>query len=917
MRFNYCTYRIAIDRICPIQFIWDILCCRHWLFLACFMLLAFFCYAPACTGESTKLDKVILQLKWRHQFQFAGYYAAVENGYYKDAGLDVTIVEAQPGVDPSVAVLAGKADFGVAGSTLAILREKGNPIVVLAAIFQHSPLVIMMKDDGAIADIHSLVGKKVMIEPLSAEVMTYLQIENINTDSLTILPHTFNIKDLIDGKVDAMTAYTTTEPYHFRKLKIPYKLLDPHTCGIDFYGDCLFTTEKQIRLHPERVKAFREASLRGWKYAMDHPEDLITIIRQKYNRKLSREQLQYEAMEMRSLINPNIIEIGYMNRARWQHILDTYKKAGQISSDISLKDFIYATSPSTSPLRQKLYYTAVILLTLLAAGIGITAMRFRKLNSILKNEIELRDHAEQELKETRNILEAAFDQSPAGIIIADAPDGRLRHFNKAARQILGSPGDQTTVGVGIKQFTPGEQLLYPDGTKVKPEEGPLARAILHGESCSKEFISNNGDHEQRLVWAKAAPVRDDQGIIKAGIAVVLDITERKKAQLALQESEKRFKTMADTAPILLWMSGPGGLCTYFNSRWLEFTGRMLEQELGNGWSECLHPEDRQHCLYARAKAFSARQPFVIEYRLRHNSGGFRWILDSGVPRFNADGDFLGYIGTGTDITGRKIAEDELQASEIRFRQIAENACDMVWEVDASGMYTYCSSVVKHILGYSASELIGHKHFYDLFPLDEKEALKTAVMTAFQRMEPIRGFVNPCIHQNGKIIFIETSGVPILSENGKLIGYRGTDTDITDRKIAENELLEREQFLRQAEHISRIGGWKADPKTQKIFWTEGIRYILELPADYQPTLEEWVKFFAPEYVPHVKDTINLSIKQCSEFVVEAEAITATGKRFWAEIRGTVQTDNTKCPQIMGTFQDITDHKLTEDFLKGVL
>jgi len=892
------------------------MCCRSRLLPVCFMLLTFFFQTtPACIGESQKPDKVILQLKWKHQFQFAGYYAALENGYYREAGLDVTIIEAQSGVDPAEAVLSGKADFGVAGSSLALLRDKGKPVVVLAAIFQHSPLVIMMKDDGTVADVRSLAGKRVMIEPLSAEVMTYLELENVKSDSMTILPHSFDVNDLIENKVDAMTVYTTTEPYRLRKLKIPYKLLEPRSCGIDFYGDCLFTTENQIKLHTERVKAFREASLRGWKYAMDHPEDVMAIIRQKYNRRLSREQLQFEAVEMRSLINPNIIEIGYMNRARWQHIVDTYKKAGQITSDIELKDFIYATAPFS--FRQKPYYAAMTFLVLLALGIGITAMRFRRLNLILKREIELRDHAEKELKDTRNILEAAFEQSPAGIIIADAPDGSIRYFNKAARQILGSAEDETVVGIGGKQFTPGEQLLYPDGTKVKPEERPLVRAILHGESCSKEFISRKGSSEQRVIWTKAAPVVDDMGVIQAGIAVVLDITERKKAQLALQESERRFKTMADTAPILLWMSGPGGLCTYFNRRWLEFTGRSLEDELSSGWSDCIHPEDHQQCLYARTKALNARQPFVIEYRLRHNSGEYRWIMDSGVPRFNADGGFLGYIGTGTDITDRKIAEDELRESEVRFRQVAENACDMVWEVDASGMYTYCSSVVKHILGYSNSELVGHKHFYDLFAPEVREELKTAALTAFKRLDPVRNFVNPCIHKNGKTVFMETSGVPVLNENGMLIGYRGTDTDVTERKLAEKELHEREQFLRQAEHISRIGGWKVNTLTKSLFWTEGIRNILELPADYHPAMEEWFKFFAPEYVLQVKETIHKSMKHSSEFVIEAEAVTATGRRFWAEIRGSTQIDSMEGPQIMGTFQDITDHKLTEDFLKGGL
>ncbi len=785
MRSNRCIAPIAIKQKSHIQFVWDWRRCIHWLWLAYFI---FTSYNVVCADEHGKLDKVTLQLKWRHQFQFAGYYAAIENGYYREAGLEVTLIEAKPGLDPAEAVLNGKADFGIAGSSLALLRDKGNPVVVLAAIFQHSPLAIMMKDEGAVADINSLNGKKVMIEPLAAEVMAYLQLENVKTDSMTIVPHTFNIKDLLEDKVDAMTVYTTTEPYHLRKLKIPYRLFKPISCGIDFYGDCLFTTETQIKLHPERVKAFREASLRGWKYAMNHPEDIITVIRQKYNRRLSREQLQFEAIEMRSLIRPVMVEIGYMNSTRWQHIVDTYKKTGQISADIPLDDFIYTIA--AVPFRQKLYFAAIIVLALLSIVIGFISMYFKKFNSILKHEIALRNHAEQELQETKNILEAAFDQSPAGIIIADAPDGKVRHLNKTARQILCTHDDEALVGMDLKSFTPSEQLLYLNGTKVKPEEGPLARAILYGEHSSKEFICRQtAGNEQRIVWTNAAPVVDENGIIKAGIAVVLDITERKKAQLALQESEKRFQTMADTAPILLWMSGIDGLCTYFNRRWLEFTGRKLQEVLGNGWSESVHPEDHQHCLYIYARALNTRQPFCAEYRLRHKSGKYRWIMSSGVPRFNANGDFFGYIGTGTDIT--------------------------------------------------------------------------------------------------------------------------------ERKIAEVELWESEQFLRQAEQISRIGGWKAHTKTRRVFWTQGIRHILELPANYQPALEEWFKFFVPEYIPQVKAALYKSMKHGSAFIIEAEAVTATGKRFWAEIRGGTQTGNSDGKQIMGTFQDITDHKLTEDFLKGGL
>jgi PAS domain S-box-containing protein len=130
---------------------------------------------------------------------------------------------------------------------------------------------------------------------------------------------------------------------------------------------------------------------------------------------------------------------------------------------------------------------------------------------------------------------------------------------------------------------------------------------------------------------------------------------REKAQV-LRESESRFRSMADNSPVMIWMSGPDRKCEYFNKPWLNFTGRTLEQELGDGWVEGVHPEDRQHCLRVYTESFDARRPFEMEYRLRHRNGDHRWVIDCGVPRFMPDGSFTGYIGSCLDIAERKLSE---------------------------------------------------------------------------------------------------------------------------------------------------------------------------------------------------------------------------------------------------------------------
>ena len=149
--------------------------------------------------------------------------------------------------------------------------------------------------------------------------------------------------------------------------------------------------------------------------------------------------------------------------------------------------------------------------------------------------------------------------------------------------------------------------------------------------------------------------RDPQRVF--GVAV--DITDRKKTDDAIRESEERFRLVANTAPVLIWMSGIDKLCTYFNKPWLEFTGESLESQLGNGWANGVHPEDLQRCLRIYTEAFDRRERFTMEYRLRRHDGKYRWIVDTGVPRSSPDRSFAGYIGSCMNVTERKLAAETL------------------------------------------------------------------------------------------------------------------------------------------------------------------------------------------------------------------------------------------------------------------
>jgi PAS domain S-box-containing protein len=230
------------------------------------------------------------------------------------------------------------------------------------------------------------------------------------------------------------------------------------------------------------------------------------------------------------------------------------------------------------------------------------------------------------------------------------------------------PRDQFWVGHGRRALFGWEESEPVDFKRfietVHPED---RERVLAGVSWA---LKGGGDYvvEYRIVLSDGsmrwlvtrARVELDDGRPTRVRGVSIDITERKLIDEALRESEARFRIMANTAPVMIWMSGPDKLCIFFNKGWLDFTGRTMEQELGNGWTEGVHPDDFDHCSGIYVNAFDARREFTMEYRLRRFDGEYGWLLDHGVPRFESDGTFLGYIGTAIDITERKRAESELQ-----------------------------------------------------------------------------------------------------------------------------------------------------------------------------------------------------------------------------------------------------------------
>ena len=307
------------------------------------VLLTLFLLPSLLMAQSTSVEKVTLQLGWKHQFQYAGFYIAHENGFYKEVDLDVNIKEFDHSIDTISDVTSGKTNFGIGKSSLLIERYKGKPVVALGALYQSSPLVLVTTNPSlkTIKDIH---GKKIMVTAdaiRSASITSMLLSNGITENDFILQKHSFNYIDLIERNTDAMASYLSNEPFFLAKKNIPYKVFDPKDYGYDFYGDILFTSDAEVKNSPERIKTFYAASKKGWFWAFENIEKTAQLIFEKYNtQNKSLESLIYEGQVLKKLALIEGIDFGHISINKFNHIAEIFRLGNMIEEVGSLNGFV-------------------------------------------------------------------------------------------------------------------------------------------------------------------------------------------------------------------------------------------------------------------------------------------------------------------------------------------------------------------------------------------------------------------------------------------------------------------------------------------------------------------------------------------------------------------------------------------------
>jgi len=365
--------------------------CRAVLKLSCVLCLWF------GTLNTYANEHIVLQLRWTHQAQFIGYYIAKQKGFYTAAGFDVEIRPGKPGLIPWQEVISGDADFAVDNSSAFTAFSEGQPLVALASILQQSPSVFLSLKSSNIEQPSDFRQRRVTLHPdaQDPELMALLKQQRVSPNELQPVPTSNNIQDLIQGRIDVYKAYLTNEPYHLQLEGVEYNVINPRNYGINFYGDLLLTHTDRVLKQTNQVNRFRKASLQGWRYALQHPEEALNVMEQHYTVAKSRGHSRYELNMLREMIMPDIVEVGHMTEERWQKIEHELRKLELITAPkVDLGRFLFS---APQLLENRSWFPWLSIASGVLVVVLICATLLVRMYRRLKVETRKRKQAEQKL----------------------------------------------------------------------------------------------------------------------------------------------------------------------------------------------------------------------------------------------------------------------------------------------------------------------------------------------------------------------------------------------------------------------------------------------------------------------------------------------------------------------------------------
>ena len=525
-------------------------------------------------------------------------------------------------------------------------------------------------------------------------------------------------------------------------------------------------------------------------------------------------------------------------------------------------------------------------------GIQITAMDLRE-----------RKETEKKLKESEQKYKDLFENASDTLFALDRL-GRFTSGNKKAEEISGYKREEL-IGKHFKKVVPLKHM---------PKLLKLLQKAFKGEIEEAEFEVEMKNKKGKLIPLDVtARIIKENGKIIGSQYIARDISERKKTEESLRESEERYRKQFEEAlDAIVIADAETGIIIDCNRVASELVGREKSELVGKH-QRILHPPEEIEGEFSSTfkQHLKEKEGQVLEAQVITKKGEIREVAIK-ANLFELRGKKV-LQGIFHDITERKRAEKALRASEKRFQDITENTGDWIWEVDTDGKYTYASPVVERILGYKPEEVIGN-HFYDFFPLDEREQLKDAAFEVFDKKDPFVDFVNRNVRKDGRVVILETSGIPIIGHDGKLLGYRGADRDITERKKAEKAIKTSEEKYRTITENINVGIYRNTPGPKGKFIEANPAIVKMFVYDK----EDFLKLNVSDLYQNPEDRKKFSEKIMKDGFVRNEEIQLKkkdGTPFWGSATAVaVRDEKGTIKYYDGMIDDITKRKEMEEELQ---
>jgi len=606
--------------------------------------------APPAKADDIPLQPVTLQLKWKHQFQFAGYYIAKAHGYYREEGLDVTLKEHTPNLNVVTEVLEKRAQFGVGNADLLLNYYSKKSVVALGAIFQHTPNALLSREETGITHPEDLRGKRVMLGVTpSPAIWTMLTKHGITMNDIVVQNHSWNTEAIVSGNTDAIEVYLMDQPYALDKVGIKTNIMRPLTFGVDYYGDILFTSKMYAKNSPKMVEAFTRASLKGWEYAMAHVDEVINIILTEYTTHKSADELHYEAEVMRELIMPKLMPIGSMSKARWQHIADSFAEVGMVRNPPPLDDFLYIPMEQR---RQEIMTTFTPYLTGISVAITMAILMLLFFNRRLTRGIEKRT---KELDRNRESLRQVIDLMP-NMIYAKNREGEFILVNRTMADSLGTTVEALT-GVRQEDVHPDQNQTH----RMQEDDNVVFDTGFPKVNMEEPYLFADGT----IHWLQTTrlPFTSANTDEPAVLTLCVDITNRRIANQALKASEERFRGVFNQTYQLSGILDLAGTLTQTNETAIKVFGLSPSEVLNKPFWEAPwwnHDPKAQEWLKDAIRRAAKGETIRKEVAHPMPSGEMMIVDFSLKPARNEEGEISFLIPEGRDITSLKQSEEKLR-----------------------------------------------------------------------------------------------------------------------------------------------------------------------------------------------------------------------------------------------------------------